>query len=95
MGYNMHMSDVRMRAASQSRYRLGNPSARQPMPGGPPPGMPGGPPPGSQAMTVPPGQHSPMGGNMPMMPNQGMRPQVRSQVRVRNEYLLHSMKAKL
>ena len=80
MGYNMPMSDVRMRA-NQSRYRMGNPNVRQPMPGGLPPGMPGGMPPGSQAMTVPPGQHSPMGGNMAMMPNQGMRPQVRSQVR--------------
>ena len=80
MGYNMNpMSDVRR--ANQSRYRMGNPNVRQAMPGGGPPGMPGGMPPGS--MTVPPGQHSPMGGNMPMMPNQGMRPQVRSQVSFR------------
>ena len=76
-GNNM-MSDVRMR--SQSRYRLGNPSASSMRPMQPGPGQQPGPPSGppGAGMTVPTGQQSPMGnpGNIPNMPNPGMRPQV-------------------
>ena len=100
-GNNM-MPDVRMRAAAQSRYRLGNPSAssmRQPMqpgqgPGGPGPGGPGpggpGPGPGPPGgMTVPTGQQSPMGGpgNIPNMPNPGMRPQVCAKIKIGEFFL--------